>query len=172
MKDLIILSVFVLFGIIATAFSMIKPEETSSLKSLPSINIETLDGKSINAENTLKNDSPTLLVFWATCCVPCKKELTAISKVYDTWQKETGINIVAVSVELPRYADGVAPFVKSNKWDFDVYLDVERKLMHEMNAFSTPHSFLLNKAGEIVWDKQGFKVGDENAILEKIKEII
>ena len=74
MKDLIILSVFVLFGIIATAFSMIKPEETSSLKSLPSINIETLDGKSINAENTLKNDSPTLLVFWATCCVPCKKE--------------------------------------------------------------------------------------------------
>lgn len=175
MKNYIRLAIVALFTIMISAFSIIKPIEKmiiSDLETIPSVNIKTLDGNTINSKNIIKNGKPTLLVFWATCCAPCKNELTTLSKVYDTWQKETKINIVAVSVDLPRYANGVAPFIKNNNWKYDVYLDVDRHLMHAMNANSTPHSFLLNEKGEIIWEKEGFINGDELTIYDEIKKVV
>ena len=174
MKNYMRLTVITLLAITISSFSLIKPIKRmikDNVTTIPSVNIETLNGKSINSKDIIKNDKPTLLVFWATCCAPCKKELTKISKVYDTWQEETGINIVAVSVDLPQYANGVKPFVKDNNWKYDVYLDVDRILMHKMNAYSTPHSFLLDSKGEIVWEKQGFIEGDELKIYDEIKKV-
>ena len=171
MKNYIRLAAVALFTIIISAFSIIKSTKnmnSGKANKVPSVNIKTLDGKTINSKGIFKKGEPTLLVFWATCCAPCKKELTAISKVYDTWKEETGINIVAVSVDLPQYVNGVKPFVINNNWDFDVYLDVDRNLMHGMNAYSTPHSYLINAKGEIIWEKQGFIQGDEEKIYTKI----
>ncbi|WP_025664203.1 TlpA family protein disulfide reductase [Aquimarina megaterium] len=175
MKKIISIGIVALFAISISAFSTTKiknhKKSETSIK-MPSVLIKTLNGESINSQNIISNEKPTLLIFWATCCAPCKKELSTISNVYKQWKNETGINIVAISVDIPRYANGVAPFVKNNKWDFDVYLDVERNLMHKMNATSTPHSFLISKTGEIVWEKQGFTSGDELDIIKKIKELI
>lgn len=171
MKNYIRLVVVALFAIMVSSFSVIKPIEKmikDNRTTIPSVTIKTLAGNAINSKDIVKKNKPTLLVFWATCCAPCKNELTTISKVYDSWQKETGVNIVAVSVDLPRYANGVKPFVDYNNWKYDVYLDVDRNLMHAMSASSTPHSFLLNAKGEIVWEKQGFVDGDETTIHNEI----
>jgi len=35
----------------------------------------------------------------ATWCVPCKKELDAIHKEYAQWQKETGVKLIAISID-------------------------------------------------------------------------
>jgi len=51
-------------------------------------------------------------------------------------------------------------------------LDVDRNLMHAMNANNTPHSFLLNEKGSIVWERQGFVTGDETIIYDQIKKIL
>lgn len=145
---------------------------TTSGNMIPSVTIETLAGEPFNSKKIIDSERPTLLVFWATCCAPCKKELTEISKSYDLLKKEMGVNVVAVSVDLLRYADGVKPFVESRKWAFPVYLDVDRKLMHAMSAQSTPHTFLLDKEGKIVWQKQGFSKGEEVDIFNSISENI
>jgi len=164
----------VMTAMIITAFTSInlqkeKEEKTSS--SIPIMMIESLAGEAVSTKDIVKSNESTLLVFWATCCAPCKQELTTISNVYNSWQKETGVNVVAVSVDLPQYANGVEPFVNKAGWDFDVYLDVKRNLMHAMSASSTPHSFLINKAGEVVWEKSGFVSGDEVAIYQQIKNM-
>lgn len=169
MKNYVTVTIVAILVTILAAFSTMKEE---IITETPSVMIKTLEGKSINSKSLINNGEPTLLVFWATCCAPCKNELSTISNVYKQWKNETGINVVAVSVDLPKYANGVAPFIANNNWDFDAYLDVERNLMHKMNAASTPHSFLINKEGNIVWDKQGFISGDEKNIIKKIKESI
>ncbi len=175
MNKLITISVVFLTFIFVSAIGNNDVIETkNNLKNkvyIPSVDIKNLNGDKINSSLIINKDSPTLIVFWATCCAPCKKELSTISKVYKQWQKETAVNIVAVSVDLPQYANGVAPFVKNNNWPFDIYLDVERDLMHKMNAYNTPHSFLINKKGEIIWEKQGFVSGDEEQIFKMIKSL-
>lgn len=138
--------------------------------SLPFVEIETLAGEPFSSENLIDGKRPTLLVFWATCCGPCKQELGELSKSYNYLIEEMGINLVAVSVDLPKYAKGVKPFIEKNDWKFPVYLDVERKLMHAMDAYSTPHTFLLDEKGTIVWEKQGFSIGDEEIIHNRIAE--
>ncbi|WP_103070864.1 TlpA family protein disulfide reductase [Aquimarina sediminis] len=169
MKNYITITLLVIVAVLLTAFYTTEEEITTEI---PSVTIKTLEGKSINSKALVNRGEPTLLVFWATCCAPCRKELSTISKVYAQWKNETGINVVGVSVDLPKYAGGVASFVATNNWDFDIYLDVERNLMHKMKAMSTPHSFLINKEGKIVWDKQGFISGDEKNIIKKIKELM
>ena len=66
---------------------------------LPSVNLKTMDGQSINTD-TLSNDGkPFIIDFFATWCKPCNRELDAIAEVYEDWQKETGVKIVAVSID-------------------------------------------------------------------------
>ena len=39
-----------------------------------------------------------------------QKELNAISEVYDDWQEETGVKVIAVSIDDSRNAAKVGPF--------------------------------------------------------------
>ena len=61
-----------------------------------------------------------VLDFWATWCKPCVNELTAISEHYEEWQKETGVKIVAISVDDARTMANVKPFVNGKGWDYEV----------------------------------------------------
>lgn len=47
-------------------------------RTLPSVDVKTLDGSNINI-TALENDgNPIVISFWATWCKPCKKELNNI----------------------------------------------------------------------------------------------
>ena len=66
---------------------------------LPSIQIKDLTGNQIDA-STLSNDGkPMVISFWATWCKPCVRELNTINDEYIDWQEETGVKIVAVSID-------------------------------------------------------------------------
>ncbi len=163
-------STFLILILISTLAFRISEKKSANV--IPSETITTLDDKPINSKSIIKKGRPTLLVFWATCCAPCKKELSSISKIYKEWKNKTGIEVVAISVDLPQYVNEVKPFIEANNWNFKVYLDVKRNLMKAMNAYSTPHTFLIDKKGEIIWEKQGFVNGDETLIYKKILEVI
>ena len=60
-------------------------------KSLPNIDVKTLQGKTINIQDLENDGNPMVISFWATWCKPCKKELNTIAEVYDDWQEETGV---------------------------------------------------------------------------------
>ena len=67
-------------------------------KSLPSVEVKTLTGKKINIQSIENDGNPIIINFWATWCKPCKQELNNIAEVYDDWQDETGVKIIAISV--------------------------------------------------------------------------
>ena len=122
--------------------------------------------------SSLKNDGkPIVVSFWATWCKPCIRELNAINDQYIDWQEETGVKLVAVSVDDSRNSSRVKPFTKSQGWEYEVYLDENQELKRALNVNNIPHTFLLDGEGNIVWQHNGYIPGDEDHLLELIEKL-
>ena len=140
-------------------------------RKLPNINVKTLNGKKFNISKLQNGQNPIVISFWATWCKPCKKELNNIAEIYEEWQDETGVKIVAISIDDSRSKTKVSPYVNSSDWEYEVYLDQNGDLKRAMGVSSIPHTFLLNQNNEIVWQHKGYVDGDEHKLFKEIKKI-
>ncbi len=135
------------------------------------ITIKTLDGKTVET-SIIKNDGkPIIISFWATWCKPCNRELNAIKELYDDWQQETGVKLVAISIDDTRSASKVKPHVDGNGWEYEVYLDQNQDFKRAMNVVNVPHTFLINGNGEIVWQHTSYVDGSEEELFELVKKV-
>jgi len=143
----------------------------SQNRTLPSVEVKTLDGGNINIQEIENSGKPIVISFWATWCKPCKKELNNIAEVYEEWQEETGVKLIAISIDDTRSMSKVMPYVNASDWDYEVYLDPNGDLKRAMGISTVPHTFLLNGKNEIVWQHKGYVDGDEDGLLEQIEKI-
>lgn len=141
------------------------------LSKLPSVEVKTTDKKSFNTSDISNNGKPVIISFWALWCKPCIKELTAIADVYEEWQEETGVKIVAVSIDDSRSSDNVLPLVNGKGWTYDILLDPNGDFKRAMNVNMIPHTFVINGKGEIVWQHTSFSEGSELKLIELIKKL-
>ena len=141
---------------------------------LPSTMVKTLDGKMVDiCDLVLANDSmPVIVSFWATWCKPCVSELTTISDVYDDWRSESGVKLIAVSIDDVRTSASVKPFVEGKAWNYDVVLDINGDLKRAMNVNMVPHTFVLDGKGRIVWEHTSFSSGTEDELIKIVWNII
>tara|TARA_B110000438_G_C15535990_1_gene530602 strand:+ start:120 stop:614 length:495 start_codon:yes stop_codon:yes gene_type:complete len=144
----------------------------SQERSLPNIEVKTLKGSSFNIQELENDGKPMVISFWATWCKPCKKELNAIAEVYEDWQDETGVKLIAISIDDTRSMSKVAPYVNSSDWEYDVYLDSNSDLKRAMGVSTVPHTFLINGEGKIVWNHKGYIDGDEEELYEQIEHLV
>lgn len=135
------------------------------------ITIKTLDGKTVETSIINNDGKPIIVSFWATWCKPCNRELNAIKEVYDEWQEETGVKLVAISIDDARSASKVKPHVDGNGWEYEVYLDQNQDFKRAMNVVNVPHTFLINGKGEIVWQHTSYVDGSEEELFELVKKI-
>lgn len=140
-------------------------------KTLPSANIKTLEGQSLNVQDLGKTGKITVISFWATWCSPCKKELDAIMDYYEDWQKDYDIELVAISVDDARSAAKVPAMVKEKGWKYRVLLDPSKELQTVANIQSVPYTFVLDQKGNIVFEHTGYTPGDELELEELFKEL-
>ena len=157
--------------ILVLFLSVIAYSQDNSTNSLPSIDVKTLDGKVFNTKDINNNGKPIILDFWATWCKPCVKELEAISDLYEEWQEETGVLVVAVSIDNSRSMSRVAPFVNAKSWEYLVLLDPNSKFKEAMNVVNVPHVFLLDGTGKIIHQHTAYSDGDEDDLFELIKKV-
>ena len=141
-------------------------------QALPSTNLKDIEGNAVNTTDLIQAEGPTVFCFWATWCSPCKRELNNYAELYEDWQDETGVNIVAVSIDDQRSIRRVAPYVNSVLWDYDVLLDPNKDFARAMQVINVPHTFLVNGEGEIVWQHNNYADGDEEEVYEELLKLV
>ena len=156
---------------IVISFITINFAQGNSGSPIPAADVKTVDGKIVNTSKFSNDGKPMIISFWATWCKPCKKELDAIAEEYADWQKETGVKLIAISIDDSRSAGKVATDVKSKGWDYEVYVDENQDFKRAMNVNNVPHTFVIDGNGKIVWQHNSYADGDEDHLLEVVKKV-
>ena len=143
----------------------------AQIKNLPNVDVKKIDGSSFNFKNIDNNGNPIVISFWATWCKPCTKELNNIAEIYEDWQDETNVKLVAVSIDDRRSQSKVAPYVNSSGWEYEIYIDSNSDLKRAMGVSTVPHTFLLDKNKQIIWQHRGYVEGDEYELFDEILKL-
>lgn len=160
MKKQVLILLLALFGTLGAAAQ------------LPSVQLKDIDGKTIDTA-TLSNDGkPFIISFFATWCKPCNRELKAIHEVYPDWQDETGVRLIAISVDEAQNAQKVKPMVDAAGWEYQILLDSNSDFMRAVGVSMIPHCFIIDGNGKIVESRSGYTEGGEAHLIEKVKELI
>jgi thiol-disulfide isomerase/thioredoxin len=136
---------------------------------IPNVTLETLDGHAVSTSDVIKSDTIQVLSFWATWCVPCINELDAIADVYDEWQEETNVELVAISTDDARTKKRVIPLVNGKDWEYQILIDDNQDLKRALNINVLPYVIVV-KNGEIIHTRTGYTPGSEDELYEIVKE--
>jgi cytochrome c biogenesis protein CcmG, thiol:disulfide interchange protein DsbE len=171
-KYLFVLIAFLTLGL-GSAFAQGGDDAAGNDKAqaLPVIMVKGLDGSAFSTGNFENDGKPIIISFWATWCKPCIQELIAINEEYSEWVKETGLKLIAISIDDARNAPKVAPFVEGRGWEYEVYIDENSDFKRAMSVNNVPHTFLLNGKKEIVWNHNSYSPGDEEELHEIVKHL-
>jgi peroxiredoxin len=110
-----------------------------------------------------------LVNFWARWADDSRQEMPALDRINTTYQR-AGLVVLGISVdEDPRRAvEFAAPMRLSYPILFDSGSNVGRDYFLE----KMPMTILVDRAGIVRYSKAGFKLGDERAYLDQIRELL
>jgi cytochrome c biogenesis protein CcmG, thiol:disulfide interchange protein DsbE len=120
------------------------------------------------AETT--GESPTLLIFWATWCAPCKKELSDNKALFQSFT-DKGVNVIMVSEDNAKTQARVKPYVESKGFKWRVLLDTDGEILKRYGGTSIPYTVLLDKTGKAVQKYRG-EVRDSDGLQKQISQLL
>jgi thiol-disulfide isomerase/thioredoxin len=139
---------------------------------LPNTQVKDVSsGKKVAFDQTFEKGKVTLVNFWATWCVPCKKEIKNVRAKMPAWKQEVDFNYMTVSIDESRAEGLVRSFAKSQGWDFPYYMDANSDLKRSLNFQTVPFTIIVDKNGNVAYMHSGYEEGSENEVFAKIKEL-
>ena len=141
---------------------------------LPAVTLKSMEGKEVRTDtlNLMNQGRPIIIDFFATWCKPCNRELDAIAEVYQDWVDETGVKLIAVSIDQAHNQNKVKPLVDSHNWDYDVLLDPNSDLLKALGGQMIPFVVVVDGNGNIVSKHSGYTDGAETELIEKVRELL
>ncbi|MEM7348695.1 MAG: TlpA disulfide reductase family protein [Chloroflexota bacterium] len=92
-----------------------------------------------------------LVNFWATWCIPCRKEMPYLQDISEKHQDQ----LVILGINMGEDADRVQPFIDEMGLTFPILLDPPSELTQEHNVRGLPVSFVVGPEGDIVYRRVG-----------------
>jgi len=139
-------------------------------KNLPQVNLKDMKNKT-HSLNEMVEGQVTLINFWATYCVPCRKEMKHLNRINKTYADQN-VQVIGISIDDSRTVGRVKSMVKSQKLEYTVLLDTEQKLYKNFNTTAMPFSILVDAQGKILWEHTGYLPGDEAQMEAEIKKAL
>ena len=139
---------------------------------LPQVELKDLQGNSVNTSELNNDGKPFIVSFFATWCKPCLRELKAIHEVYPDWKEETGVKLIAISIDEGQNADRVKPLVDAQGFEYEVLLDPNGDFKRAMNVNMIPPVFVIDGKGNVAYAHTGYTEGGEQELIAKVRELL
>ncbi|GAA3618801.1 TlpA family protein disulfide reductase [Flavivirga jejuensis] len=157
------IQVFLHKGLALFGPSIIKDAKQSSLVNY--------DWKLKDNENVISNFEATkgqvvLVNFWATWCPPCIAEMPSMQLLYNDYKDR----VAFVFVSNEKHAV-INQFLEKNKYTFKVY-NPATKYPEPFDVTSIPRTFLIDKQGHIVIDKNGAANWNSDTVRKTIDDLL
>ena len=110
-------------------------------KPAPAAIMKTIDGQTIDLA-TIYGKKPVYIKFWATWCVPCRQQMPAFEKVYETMGDK--MQLIAIDIGLNDDEASIRAFRKKFGLKMPIVLD-DGKLGALFNLRVTPQHVLIGK---------------------------
>ena len=94
---------------------------------------------------TNKKGNIVILNFWATWCVPCKKEMPSLAELSKLYPE---INIYPINLEKPNKDKTRNFFEKLDINNLNIYFDPQFELVVSLSMRGVPTSILIDKKGK------------------------
>ena len=134
---------------------------------LPPFEAKTIDGETFRFADLI-GEKVVVFDFWATYCIHCRPQLDALEKLYQKY-KERDFEVVIISVDTPQNIGKIKPYFRSRGYSFPVVLDTDSQIARVLKPVNgLPYTLLVNLEGEIVFQHEGYKKGEEKVLEEKI----
>lgn len=138
---------------------------------LPNVQLKDIQGNVVKLQDLTTAGEPLIISFWATWCTPCKKELSNYAELYEDWQKDFKVKVVAISIDDARNTAKVKAYVNGVKWPFQVLLDPNEDMKRSLNFQTVPFTMLIDGNGKIIYRHNSYVEGDEFVMEEKLKKL-
>lgn len=131
----------------------------------PDFTSEDVYGNKISLSD-FQDKKPVLLVFWATWCSYCRKELPDL-KIFTAKYKN---DIQVITVDSGESKQVIEDYIKEKNVNFLMLLDEKREIWNQYLVRGTPSHFLINKKGEIITLRVGLaSINDLEVILTMLE---
>ena len=110
-----------------------------------------------------------VLNFWATYCVPCRKEMPDLAAIQNSYAA-LGVQVIGASADEAKAKADVLKFIKETKLNFPVWLGASVGDMERFGlAPALPGTVIIGRDGKIVWHKSGaVKEADVKREIDKL----
>ena len=129
------------------------------LKKAADFTLESLEGKKVSLKDY--RGRVVLLVFSATWCPQCRREIAHLKKIYSTYGPK-GLKLLNIDVQESKRK--VGSYVRKNKIPYTVLLDKDAKVALAYGVRGVPHLVLIGRDGKILSEDRRLVDG----LLEKL----
>ena len=111
-------------------------------KPIAHFQVKTLDGKTIDSDQL--RGKVVLVNFWATWCPPCREEMPAFQKYYESHQGE-GFELIAISTDEKEDLAKVRDAMRAFTYPAGLQADNDTRAFGRI--WTMPMSFVIDRAG-------------------------
>ena len=120
-------------------------------------------------KNTIKKGY--VINFWATWCIPCKKELPDLS-LLNLKLKKYNIEVLTISIDKKNIRDQLSFLFNNGASDLNHFFDKDMKIFKALKLRGIPTTVLVNKQGLVVSKHEGILKWGEAKVVDKVIKLL